>query len=593
MPLLNLLLTGLLFAVMLTPDARAQSIALSENNSFEFVSRHNLLLPSDNDASEFSGISFNPQSKTLLVVHDDRPREVFEFSSSDFSYLRTLDLPTVPEGLSDLEGISWMYRLDDFDYFAIAEESKNRILVMRNRVDSDSVDLVYEMRASEVDIPFDPASNLEGVAFIPDSQNSGSERFLALKQSPPALYEFEQNGTIFLRQSLSSSMRSVNGIHISHADGSGYVLALSDTTGQRSVFHWRDGDLERLFQLDSAAGQTEGITLNADDSMLYVIGERNILSVFQRTTAEPSVTITSHENGQQILLETPQIIVANTSGNIESVTFAVNGDIAGVDRMFPYQSDEWMPEYVGIHSLSAEATTEDGDLVFDQIAVEAVVNPNALPGISVLNEVFLEDDVDASVSIVLNRSATAPVETFVNTYSITATPGSDFYGFDTSVSFAAGESSKTLPLVLLADMEQEDVEEIGLRLHSVSGANVAKRQATVSLIDNEQPVVSIADVNVSEDDGIAEVVVSLSAPSSGDVSVSIASSSASAEAGKDFFGIYSELVFDQGESTKTVSVEILDDTERENTESIDLRLFNPFGARTIRTAASITIVDDD
>jgi len=153
--------------------------------------------------------------------------------------------------------------------------------------------------------------------------------------------------------------------------------------------------------------------------------------------------------------------------------------------------------------------------------------------------------------------------------------------------------SKKIPLILLTDSESETNETIGLRLHSVTGADVAKREGRVTLIDNDDPELSVQAVNVNESNGFAEVVVSLSAPSNGEVSVSLATSSASAEAGRDFFGIFQELSFERGEISKRASVEILDDTERESTESINLRLFNPKNARIVDSAASITILDDD
>ena len=111
--------------------------------------------------------------------------------------------------------------------------------------------------------------------------------------------------------------------------------------------------------------------------------------------------------------------------------------------------------------------------------------------------------------------------------------------------------------------------------------------------------ISVADAVVSENQGYAEFVVSLSAPSAQAVSVYYSSASGSAiqmglTGGPDFAATGSQLLsFAAGETVKTVRVALVDDSVAENVESFYLNLSNPTNGVIGKSQGTATIIDND
>ena len=112
-----------------------------------------------------------------------------------------------------------------------------------------------------------------------------------------------------------------------------------------------------------------------------------------------------------------------------------------------------------------------------------------------------------------------------------------------------------------------------------------------------RPAVSVADAKARE--GVDEAVVfevSLDrAFTSAEhrVTVDYATADGTAKAGEDYTATYGILIFAAGETTKTVSVPILDDALDEGEETFTLRLSNATGARIGDGEAAGTIANDD
>jgi hypothetical protein len=107
--------------------------------------------------------------------------------------------------------------------------------------------------------------------------------------------------------------------------------------------------------------------------------------------------------------------------------------------------------------------------------------------------------------------------------------------------------------------------------------------------------VSVGDVSVGENTtaGSADFAVSLSDLSAEDISVDYVTVDGSAKAGEDFVAASGTLTFLAGQRTKTVRIDILNDTEPESSETFSLRLSNPINVRLGDATGSATILDDD
>ncbi len=100
--------------------------------------------------------------------------------------------------------------------------------------------------------------------------------------------------------------------------------------------------------------------------------------------------------------------------------------------------------------------------------------------------------------------------------------------------------------------------------------------------------------NVSEGDGSANIVVTLSAASSQPVTVDYATSDLDAVAGIDYTAISGTLVFPPGVLSATFTVAIADDLSAESNERLRLTLSNPVNAVIdSNNPTTLTITDDD
>lgn len=128
----------------------------------------------------------------------------------------------------------------------------------------------------------------------------------------------------------------------------------------------------------------------------------------------------------------------------------------------------------------------------------------------------------------------------------------------------------------------------------------SKISAPSDLVDPEEPeqpdrpiVISVGNVRVTEDAGSANVVVRLSRASTAPVQVLAHSRPVSVVPGVDFFGFSRLLEFAPGQSQQSFPVVILNDSDREPSETFTVRLIKPRGAQIENSEATVTIEDDD
>ncbi len=107
-----------------------------------------------------------------------------------------------------------------------------------------------------------------------------------------------------------------------------------------------------------------------------------------------------------------------------------------------------------------------------------------------------------------------------------------------------------------------------------------------------RPEISISDVTVNEAAGTAVFVVSLSAPTTGTVTVDFSTADGTATAGADYLPTAGRLVFAPGVTSQTITVSILDDVVFEGSETFSINLSAPATA-TIADAQGLGTIRDD
>jgi ELWxxDGT repeat protein len=241
---------------------------------------------------------------------------------------------------------------------------------------------------------------------------------------------------------------------------------------------------------------------------------------------------------------------------------------------------------------TAVLTIVDDDLLLPGVLSFASnsysVNENGIPSVTVLRTGGSNGAVTVSI-VPTNGTAIAPA---------------DFNNAAIAVSFADGETSKTVALNSLIndDTSYEQTENLTLTLSTPTGGATIGSQATstLNIIDNDAaPGVvqfSAATYSVNEDGTTAAAITLVrSGGSDGAVSVRVDLSNGSAIAPNDYFNNPIVVSFTNGESSKTVTIPISDDAVIEPTETINLSLSDPAGGVTIgaQRTTVLSIVDND
>ena len=144
------------------------------------------------------------------------------------------------------------------------------------------------------------------------------------------------------------------------------------------------------------------------------------------------------------------------------------------------------------------------------------------------------------------------------------------------------------------DTIDEPTETISLSA-SAPGQTIAST-AIGSILDNDNaPTIAITGpATIDEAAGIATYTITLSNPSSTAISVDYATANGSATAGNDYTATTGSVSFGPGETSKTITVPITNDTLFEGNESYSITLTNPSSNASIdNTQQSVTTVITD
>lgn len=220
-----------------------------------------------------------------------------------------------------------------------------------------------------------------------------------------------------------------------------------------------------------------------------------------------------------------------------------------------------------------------------------------VPSVSIDDGSVTEGAV-ANVTVRLSDPSDVPVQVKFKTASHTAQDGGDFPFQEGQITFAPGETTRTITLVTTDDATDEDDEFFFVRLSEPTGATLADAESTVTLRDDDAPpTISIGDVTVTEGE-TAEFTVRLSQASERPVSVRFVAAGGTASPGDDsdsdyFDEVSGRLNFEPGQTTATIQVETYDDSRVEDTETFVVVLSSPVNATVADGSGQAVIVDND
>jgi hypothetical protein len=204
-----------------------------------------------------------------------------------------------------------------------------------------------------------------------------------------------------------------------------------------------------------------------------------------------------------------------------------------------------------------------------------------------------EGDVARAV-VVLDEAVGHDVTVRVDTRAGTALAPADYRAVHRRVTVPAGETTVPLELSTVDDRLDEGPEDLRLRLSGASGAEIAHRMAELVIRDRDPlPHVRVREATFTEPTlghRLGFTRVTLSAPSGRRVQVDFATRGGSATAGQDFVPLHPTVVFDPGDTTALVSVELLSDSRVEPAETVRVAVTAVRHATATR-GATMTILD--
>jgi Ca2+-binding RTX toxin-like protein len=224
--------------------------------------------------------------------------------------------------------------------------------------------------------------------------------------------------------------------------------------------------------------------------------------------------------------------------------------------------------------------------------------PSGTPVITIADSVVDESAGSVTFTIALDRPSTSNVSVTVATANGTAVAGSDFSAqAPQTLVFTQGQTVKTVTVALANDAVAEGPEYFDLLLSAPVNASLPDASARVFIGANDAPAailpsLSVSDAYAGESDAALQFVVSLSAPSNQQVSVNYSNSNLTAANGSDYVALSNTLVFAPGETTKVVSIPVLENTTAEPTELLRLNLSGAVNA-TIADGAGLGLIQDN
>ena len=476
-------------------------------------------------------------------------------------------------------------------------------------------------------------SNVTGTANLLDGSGTGViENNDAASVTIADVAANEDNDTVTVTASLNNGVQGGFTVNASTTDGtatttdsdytaiSGEVLTFVGTAGETQVFDITlgvDTKLEANETLTVAMSTLAATTLGVDitDQATVTITNDDDASV---TIADVSgneddgaITITA-------TLDNPvdggfSVDVSTSDGTAtagvdyfavssQTLTFAGTANETKTFTVTPkVDSNPESNETVNITVGNLAATSLAVDIT--DVAVLTIIDDDA-SSISIDDPTIAEGssgNTDLTFTVSLNKSQIAAVTVDYAVTGGTATSGDDYIILaDGTLTFAAGETSKTVVISVIGDTNVEPNETIELTLTNATGAAlIADASGTATITNDDSAAVTIADVATDEDNGTVTVTLSLDNGVQGGFTVNASTTDGTATTtDSDYTTISGEVLTFAGTAGETQAFDITlgVDTKLEGNETLTVAMSTLAATALgvdITDQATVTITNDD
>jgi len=209
---------------------------------------------------------------------------------------------------------------------------------------------------------------------------------------------------------------------------------------------------------------------------------------------------------------------------------------------------------------------------------------------------------DGSFRISRTGDTSSSLRVYYSTSGSTASAGTDYVAIPYYIDFSSGQSSATIDVVVMDDSTIESSETVQLTIWDISAYDVGSPgSASVTIADDDtgapqEAVVSISatDASAAEPANDGAFTVSRTGDTSSSLLVYYSTSGSTASAGYDYASLSGYVYIYAGQTSATISVDVIDDSTVESSETVRLTISSN-AAYTIGSPsyATVTIADDD
>jgi hypothetical protein len=394
-------------------------------------------------------------------------------------------------------------------------------------------------------------------------------------------------------------------------DGGAYCIDSIDFSDAATLYGYCSDSVWELIKFTVNSSGLTGINLGRDRIMGYgvkikhsngliyatsgrvVDGNGNIVSTF----ASGGATMAIDKGANRIYFLNENSITAYdtiTFAKIGSVPISYTGSPSGLVR--------WGANGLAFRTSTSNSSGANGQLYLVQSALisQTAVVPT---GIQLSSQAYNVNEGSNNLQVAVTRNGDLSASSTVSytTGGGTATAGADYTATAGTLTFAAGESSKTITIPILNDNVFEGTESFDFTLSNPTGGTnvnlVYPNTTTVTIADNDgQPFVLGANISVSEPAFVGTTTalfnVRLSNPTTQSVTVNYTTANGTATAGVDYIATSGTLTFAPLETTKTVAVQILpDDNYAESFETFTINFSNAVNVSINNSQMTATIIN--
>jgi len=209
----------------------------------------------------------------------------------------------------------------------------------------------------------------------------------------------------------------------------------------------------------------------------------------------------------------------------------------------------------------------------------------------------LVGETNGTLTFTVNRTGTTnnAVTVAFATTNITATAPDDYSSTNGTLSFAPGETSKTFATEIANDFTQEGIETFRVVLSNPTDARITIGTNLVTIVDDDVSAVGFTSATntVSETNGTLTLTIVRTGTTNTAIAVDFGTVNGTATTGSDFSPTNGTLLFDAGETSKTIDIAITDNDTQESTETFQVRLSNALNTAIGVGTNTVTITDDD